>query len=281
MTARWSAFSCCMAHWPDVGGTLGGIDDGYLFRRAADPDREDIRRPASQSGAGRHHQDQRARCRIARWAISAPSHSGENRRAAVPRIDRQYGRASSRGIAASWTSGRRRRARARSPCPTASTKRNRSWTTTASARRRVPIRVRVDVKGDRMTVDLTEVPKQVGGFYNSGETDRPRMRPGRLQVPDLAARSADQRRPVPRARYHIAAGPRVSAVKPAAMRMWMTFPMTIVDTIFKALAPALPEQVIAGHHADLVVAASTAASRKTGVLYLYRRPDRRRLGRQV
>ena len=29
--------------------------------------------------------------------------------------------------------------------------------------------------------------------------------------------------------------------------------MTIVDTIFKALAPALPEQVIAGHHADLVV----------------------------
>ena len=45
----------------------------------------------------------------------------------------------------------------------------------------------------------------------------------------------------------------VSAVKPAAMRMWMCYPMTIVDTIFKALAPALPNQVIAGHHADLVV----------------------------
>ena len=43
----------------------------------------------------------------------------------------------------------------------------------------------------------------------------------------------------------------VSAEKPAAMRMWMTFPMTIVDTIFKALAPALPDRVIAGHHADL------------------------------
>ena len=34
----------------------------------------------------------------------------------------------------------------------------------------------------------------------------------------------------------------------------MTYPMTVVDTIFKAMAPAMPEQVIAGHHADLVVA---------------------------
>ena len=37
------------------------------------------------------------------------------------------------------------------------------------------------------------------------------------------------------------------------MRMWMTFPMTIIDTIFKALAPAIPDKVIAGHHADLIV----------------------------
>jgi N-methylhydantoinase B len=32
----------------------------------------------------------------------------------------------------------------------------------------------------------------------------------------------------------------------------MTFPMTIVDTIFKALHKAIPDRVIAGHHADLV-----------------------------
>ena len=30
--------------------------------------------------------------------------------------------------------------------------------------------------------------------------------------------------------------------------------MTIVDTIFKALAPAIPDRVIAGHHADLLIA---------------------------
>ncbi len=38
------------------------------------------------------------------------------------------------------------------------------------------------------------------------------------------------------------------------MRWWMTFPMTVVDTIFKALAKAVPDQTIAGHHADLCVA---------------------------
>ena len=34
--------------------------------------------------------------------------------------------------------------------------------------RRIPIRVKVIVKGDEMTVDLTDVAKQVRGFYNSG-----------------------------------------------------------------------------------------------------------------
>ena len=32
----------------------------------------------------------------------------------------------------------------------------------------------------------------------------------------------------------------ISAVRPAPMRWWMTYPMTIVDTIFKALAPQFP-----------------------------------------
>ncbi len=46
----------------------------------------------------------------------------------------------------------------------------------------------------------------------------------------------------------------VSAIRPAPMRWWMTFPMTVVDTVFKALAPAIPDRVIAGHHADLILA---------------------------
>ena len=61
----------------------------------------------------------------------------------------------------------------------------------------------------------------------------------------------------------------VSAVKPAAMRMWMTYPMTVVDTIFKALASALPDQVIAGHHADLVVARVNGRKPKDNAFYIY------------
>ena len=34
--------------------------------------------------------------------------------------------------------------------------------------KRIPIRVKVIVQGDEMTVDLSEVSKQVRGFYNSG-----------------------------------------------------------------------------------------------------------------
>ena len=39
-----------------------------------------------------------------------------------------------------------------------------------SVGQRVPIRVKVTVHGDSITMDLTDVSKQVGGFYNSGET---------------------------------------------------------------------------------------------------------------
>jgi N-methylhydantoinase B len=61
----------------------------------------------------------------------------------------------------------------------------------------------------------------------------------------------------------------VSAVKPAPMRWWMTYPMTVVDTIFKALAPAIPSRVIAGHHADLVIGAVHGRHPRDDKLYLY------------
>jgi N-methylhydantoinase B len=61
----------------------------------------------------------------------------------------------------------------------------------------------------------------------------------------------------------------VSALKPAAMRMWMTYPMTIIDTIFKALAPAISERIIAGHHADLVVGRVNGRRPQDDSFYIY------------
>ena len=120
-----------------------------------------------------------------------------------------------------------------------------------------------------MTVDLTGVSKQVQGFYNSGITagyscaqvafkcltsslDLP-INDGQFRALDIV----------------LPPGRVVSAVKPAAMRMWMTYPMTIVDTIFKALAPALPNQVIAGHHADLCVGRINGRRPKDDSFYIY------------
>ena len=134
---------------------------------------------------------------------------------------------------------------------------------------RVPIRVKVEIAGDRMTVDLTDVSKQVQGFYNSGETA------GRscCQVAFKCLTSALDL-PINDGQFRaldivLPPGRVVSAVKPAAMRMWMTYPMTVIDTIFKALAPAMPDEVIAGHHADLVVGRVNGRRPKDDSFYIY------------
>ena len=80
----------------------------------------------------------------------------------------------------------------------------------------------------------------------------------------------------------VPAGRVVSAVKPAPMRWWMTFPMTIVDTVFKALTPAIPDRTIAGHHADLVCGMLNGINPMTNeFLHRFHRADRRWLGRQA
>src|SRR5215216_6583322 len=109
----------------------------------------------------------------------------------------------------------------------------------------IPIQVRVEVAGDQMTIDLTDVSRQVPGYYNSGATAgrsaaqvafKCLTSPLLLPINDGSFDSL---------RIILPAGRVVSAVKPAAMRVWMTIPMTVVDTIVRALAPALPNRVIA------------------------------------
>jgi N-methylhydantoinase B len=134
--------------------------------------------------------------------------------------------------------------------------------------KKVPIKVRVIVKGEEMTVDLTNVSKQVRGFYNSGITTgyacaqvayKCLTSPTDYPINDGSFRSL---------KVIVPPGRIVSAVRPAPMRWWMTYPMTIVDTIFKALAPAIPDRVIAGHHADLLVAATHGINTQTSEFFI-------------
>ena len=134
--------------------------------------------------------------------------------------------------------------------------------------KRIPVKVKVTVKGDEMTIDLTDVSKQVRGFYNSAITTgyacaqvayKCITSPTDYPINDGAFRSL---------KVIIPPGRIVSAVRPAPMRCWMIFPMTIVDTIFKALQPAIPDRVIAGHHADLVAPSFHGFNPKTSELFI-------------
>jgi N-methylhydantoinase B len=133
----------------------------------------------------------------------------------------------------------------------------------------VVIKVKVIVEDEEMTVDLGEISDQVKGFYNSGETaglSCAGVAFKCLTSPTTYPINAGSFRPL---KVILPPGKVVSAVKPAPMRWWMTYPMTIIDTIFKALAPAVPEWTIAAHHADLLALMVHGHHRADRKLFLY------------
>jgi N-methylhydantoinase B len=265
------AFSCCMAHWPDVGGTLDGATTDIFseglqmpivkIHRKGVPNEEiisiirsNVRLPERAMGDFR--------------AQIAAVKTGERR---FIEMIRKYGRdAVLGGIEAimdhSEAATRARVAEIPDGLYAAESFMDDDGVNVGEP---VPIRVRVEIYGDRMKIDLTDVSKQVAGFYNSGETA------GRscCQVAFKCLTSALDL-PINDGQFRaleivLPPGRVVSALKPAAMRMWMTYPMTIIDTIFKALAPAIPDRVIAGHHADLVVGRVNGRRPGDNSFYIY------------
>jgi N-methylhydantoinase B len=265
------AFSCCMAHWPDVGGTPDGsttdiFSEGLqmpivkIYRRGEINEelvsiiKANVRLPNRAMGDFR--------------AQVAAVKTGEKR---FVELLRKYGRNDVLGAIEAIMDQSEAIARERVRAIPDGVYEAESFMDDdgITVGDPIPIRVRVEVKGDRMIVDLTDVAKQVGGFYNSGETAgrsscqvafKCLTSPLDMPINDGQFRALD---------IVLPPGSVVSAVKPAAMRMWMTYPMTVVDTIFKALAPALPDQVIAGHHADLVVARVNGRKPKDNAFYIY------------
>jgi N-methylhydantoinase B len=49
----------------------------------------------------------------------------------------------------------------------------------------------------------------------------------------------------------------------------MTYPMTVVDCVFKALAAVIPDRVIAGHHADLGMTQTLGIDPETGTFFQF------------
>jgi N-methylhydantoinase B len=265
------AFSCCMAHWLDIGGTLNrgnttdiyseGLQIPYLKYQSAgtvnrdlvDIIRMNVRIPSRAMG------DLRAQVTAVK--------TGERR---VKELLQRYGREAYVDAIAAIMDRSEQSARARTLTIPDGTYEAESFMDDDGIEigRKVPIKVKVIVAGDEMTIDLTDMSPQVRGYFNSGITTgygctqvayKCLTSPTDYPVNDGSFRSL---------KSIVPAGRVVSAVRPAPMRKWMTYPMTVIDTVFKALQPAIPDRVIAGHHADLVISNFHGIDRKTRQFFI-------------
>ena len=148
-------------------------DHRHLFGRPADSDPQISGPRRGQPDRGRHHPAERAPAEPRHGRSARAGHRGEDRRAALPRADRPLRprRRCSMPIGAIMDHAEAM-ARARTRTIPDGVYEAESYMDDDGIEvgKPVPIRVRVVVKGDEMTVDLSEVSKQVRGFYNSGIT---------------------------------------------------------------------------------------------------------------
>src|SRR5690242_18288029 len=264
------SFACCMAHWQDVGGTLGCVTTDIFSEGIQIPVIKYARR-------GVVNQDL---VDIIRMNVRIPERAMGDLRAQITAIKTgekrflelisRYGREPVLNAIAVIMDQSETAARARTMAIPDGIYEAQSFMDDDGVNigTPIPIQVRVEVKGDEMTIDLTDVSKQVRGFYNSGITTghacaqvafKCLTSPTDYPINDGSFRNL---------KTIVPPGRIVSATRPAPMRWWMTFPMTVIDTVFKALSDALPERVIAGHHADLCVSLVHGIDPKDGRFFL-------------
>ena len=202
-------FSCCMAHWLDVGGVLGGMttdiyseglqipilkyqDRGAINQDLLDIIRMNVRLPPRAMG------DLRAQVTAVK--------TGERR--FLELLDR-YGQQAVIDSIAEIMDRAEAAARARTRTIPDGVYEAESWLDDDGIEigKRIPVKVKVTVKGDEMTIDLHRRVEAGARLLQLRGDHRLRLRPGRLQVHHLADRLSDQRRRVPQPQGHHPAGP--------------------------------------------------------------------------
>jgi len=267
---KLSGFACFMAHWTDVGGVLGGVTTDIFAEGLQIPILKYARR-------GVVNQDL---VDIIRMNVRIPERAMGDLRAQITAVKtgerrflellERYGRAEVLDAISNIMDQSEAAARARTRTIPDGVYEAESYMDDDGVEigKPVPIKVRVVKKGDGMTIDLSEVSKQVRGFYNSGATTGyscAQVAYKCLTSPTDYPINEGSFRPL---KVVLAPGTVISAVKPAAMRWWMTFPMTVVDTLFRAMAGPIPGRAIAAHHADLCVALINGISAKDGRFFI-------------
>jgi len=250
-----TGFACCMAHWIDIGGTLGGMTTDIYSEGLQLP----ILKYQSSAIVNTDLEE------IIKMNVRMPDRAMGDLRAQVTAVKtgearfleliKRYGKDAVQQSIEAIMDNAEAASRARTLSIPDGIYEAESYMDDdgIDIGKPIPIRVKVIVEGDEMTIDLTDISDQVRGFYNSGVTTghactqvafKCITSPTDYPINDGCFRNLKSIVPL---------GKVVSAQRPAPMRWWMTFPMTVVDTVFKALEPAIPDRVIAGHHADLMV----------------------------
>jgi N-methylhydantoinase B len=131
----------------------------------------------------------------------------------------------------------------------------------------VPIKVKVEVRGDELTIDYSEISPQVAGFINCGSSGG--MAAARVAFKALTSPQREVNEGSFRAlKVILPAGKLLSAKRPAPIGGWSLSLPTVLDTIFRALAPVLPQRIPAAHKGDMGGYAIFGAHPRTGRRYV-------------
>ncbi len=131
----------------------------------------------------------------------------------------------------------------------------------------IPIKIKVVVRGDELTIDYSEVADQVPGFINCGASGG--MAAARVAFKALTSPQREVNEGSFRAlKVILPPGKLLSARRPAPIGGWSLSLPTVLDTIFCALAPALPNRVPAAHKGDMGGYAIFGMNSKTGRRYV-------------
>jgi N-methylhydantoinase B len=133
--------------------------------------------------------------------------------------------------------------------------------------RTLPIKVRVIVKGEELTIDFSEVCDQVPGFINCGASGG--MAAARVAFKALTSPEREVNEGSFRAlKVILPPGKLLSARRPAPIGGWSLSLPTVLDTVLRALAPALPGRIPAAHKGDMGGYAIFGTDPKTGRRYV-------------
>ena len=263
-------FACCMGHWIDIGGQLGGVTTDIYSEGIQIP----ILKYQSRGVVNRDLEE------IIRMNVRIPSRAMGDLRAQITAVKtgerrflelvNRYGKDAVRDSIAAIMDQTEAYTREQTLSIPDGVYEAESYMDDDGLNigTPIPIRVKAIVEGDEMTIDLTGVSNQVQGFFNSG----PATGVACAQVAYKCLTSGTDY-PINEGAFRslktiVPLGKVVSAVRPAALRSWMTTPMTVIDTVFKAVASAIPDRTIAGHHADLVVCSFFGINPKASEFYL-------------